>query len=85
MLIAGRMGDLFGHRRIFLSGLFWFALWSMINGFSRSPVMLCISRALQGMGAAAQIPTALALIAIRYPAGKARTRALSIFGAIGGK
>ncbi|KAF8972798.1 hypothetical protein BGZ46_010076 [Entomortierella lignicola] len=83
LLIAGRMGDLFGHRRVFLSGLFWFGLWSMINGFSRSPIMLCISRAFQGMGAAAQIPTALALIAIKYPAGKARTQALSVFGAIG--
>ncbi|KAG0208368.1 hypothetical protein BGX28_000662 [Mortierella sp. GBA30] len=83
LLIAGRMGDLFGHRRVFLSGLFWFGLWSLVNGFSKSPVMLCISRALQGMGAAAQIPTALALIAIKYPAGKARTRALSVFGAIG--
>ncbi|KAI1318770.1 hypothetical protein EDD11_005841 [Mortierella claussenii] len=83
LLIAGRMGDLFGHRRVFLSGLFWFGIWSLVNGFSKSPVMLCISRALQGMGAAAQIPTALALIAIKYPAGKSRTRALSIFGAIG--
>ncbi|KAG0016668.1 hypothetical protein BGZ80_009039, partial [Entomortierella chlamydospora] len=83
LLIAGRMGDLFGHRRVFLSGLFWFGIWSLVNGFSKSPVMLCISRAFQGMGAAAQIPTALALIAIKYPAGKARTRALSVFGAIG--
>ncbi|KAG0098412.1 hypothetical protein BGZ93_000190 [Podila epicladia] len=83
LLIAGRMGDLFGHRRIFLAGLAWFCLWSTVNGFSRSPVMLCVSRALQGMGAAAQIPTALALIAIKYPVGEERTRALSIFGAIG--
>ncbi|KAF9356948.1 hypothetical protein BGX34_009680 [Mortierella sp. NVP85] len=83
LLIAGRMGDLFGHRRVFLSGLFWFGIWSLVNGFSRSPVMLCISRALQGIGAAAQIPTALALIAIKYPAGRERTRALSVFGAIG--
>ncbi|KAF9318635.1 hypothetical protein BG003_010885 [Podila horticola] len=83
LLIAGRMGDLFGHRRIFLAGLAWFCLWSTVNGFSRSPVMLCVSRALQGMGAAAQIPTALALIAIKYPVGQERTRALSIFGAIG--
>ncbi|KAG0340465.1 hypothetical protein BG004_006399 [Podila humilis] len=83
LLIAGRMGDLFGHRRIFLAGLAWFCIWSTVNGFSRSPVMLCISRALQGMGAAAQIPTALALIAIKYPSGQERTKALSIFGAIG--
>lgn len=54
LLIAGRMGDLFGHRRVFLIGLFWFGLWSLVNGFSRSPVMLCISRALQGMGAAGE-------------------------------
>ncbi|KAH7044127.1 major facilitator superfamily domain-containing protein [Linnemannia elongata] len=83
LLIAGRMGDLFGHRRVFLGGLFWFGLFSLVNGFSKSPVMLCISRALQGIGAAAQIPTALALIAIKYPAGVERTRALSVFGAIG--
>ncbi|KAF9438099.1 hypothetical protein BGZ76_009792 [Entomortierella beljakovae] len=84
LLIAGRMGDLFGHRKVFLSGLLWFGIWSLVNGFSKTPVMLCISRALQGIGAAAQIPTALALIAIKYPVGKARTQALSIFGAIGG-
>ncbi|KAF9910062.1 hypothetical protein EC991_007393 [Linnemannia zychae] len=83
LLIAGRMGDLFGHRRVFLGGLFWFGIFSLVNGFSKSPVMLCISRALQGIGAAAQIPTALALIAIKYPAGVERTRALSVFGAIG--
>ncbi|KAG0251501.1 hypothetical protein BG011_007560 [Mortierella polycephala] len=79
-----KLGDLFGHRRVFLSGLLWFAIFSLLNGFSTSPVMLCISRALQGIGAAAQIPTALALIAIKYPVGEARTRALSIFSAIGG-
>ncbi|KAF9584016.1 hypothetical protein BGW38_007848 [Lunasporangiospora selenospora] len=67
LLIAGRMGDLFGHRRVFLIGLFWFGLFSLVNGFSKTPIMLCISRALQGIGAA----------------GQARTRALSIFGAIG--
>ncbi|KAG0287540.1 hypothetical protein BGZ96_008548 [Linnemannia gamsii] len=83
LLIAGRMGDLFGHRRVFLGGLFWFGIFSLLNGFSTTPVMLCISRALQGVGAAAQIPTALALIAIKYPAGVERTRALSVFGAIG--
>ncbi|KAF9194415.1 hypothetical protein BGZ50_006331 [Haplosporangium sp. Z 11] len=64
--------------------LLWFAIFSLLNGFSTSPVMLCISRAFQGIGAAAQIPTALALIAIKYPVGEARTRALSIFSAIGG-
>jgi hypothetical protein len=37
---------------VFLGGLFWFGLFSLVNGFSKTPVMLCISRALQGIGAA---------------------------------
>ncbi|KAF9973136.1 hypothetical protein BGZ73_003650 [Actinomortierella ambigua] len=83
LLVAGRIGDLFGHRRVFLIGLAWFSLWALIVGFSRSPVMFSIARALQGVGAAFTIPTAIALIAINYPAGPARMKALSIFGAFG--
>ncbi|KAG0239360.1 hypothetical protein BGW41_007774 [Actinomortierella wolfii] len=83
LLVAGRIGDLFGHRRVFLSGLAWFSTWSLIVSFSRTPVIFSIARALQGMGAAFTIPTALALIATTYPAGPARTKALSIFGAFG--
>ncbi|KAF9292849.1 hypothetical protein BGZ88_006066 [Linnemannia elongata] len=46
--------------------------------------MFILARALQGMGAAATVPTAMALIATTYPAGPERTRAFSIFGAFGG-
>ncbi|KAG0221054.1 major facilitator superfamily domain-containing protein [Mortierella sp. GBAus27b] len=84
LLFSGRMGDLYGHRRIFLFGLFWFATWALVVSFSRSPVMFVVSRALQGMGAACTVPSAMALIAINYPAGPERTKAFSIFGAFGG-
>ncbi|KAG9065947.1 hypothetical protein KI688_002244 [Linnemannia hyalina] len=84
LLLAGRLGDLFGHRRMFMSGLFWFALWALVVSFSTSPIMFILSRALQGMGAACTIPTAMALIATNYPAGPERTKAFSIFGAFGG-
>ncbi|KAF9971313.1 hypothetical protein BGZ73_005755 [Actinomortierella ambigua] len=83
LLVAGRIGDLFGHRRVFLTGLAWFSTWSLVVSFARSPIVFSIARALQGVGAAFTIPTALALIAITYPAGPARTKALSIFGAFG--
>ncbi|KAF9908233.1 hypothetical protein EC991_010073 [Linnemannia zychae] len=84
LLLSGRLGDLFGHRQMFMVGLFWFALWALVVSFSTSPIMFILSRALQGMGAASTIPTAMALIATNYPAGPERTKAFSIFGAFGG-
>ncbi|KAI1319838.1 hypothetical protein EDD11_002832 [Mortierella claussenii] len=84
LLFSGRMGDLFGHRSIFMFGLFWFATWALIVSFSTSPIMFVISRALQGVGAASTVPTAMALIATNYPAGPERTKAFSIFAAFGG-
>ncbi|KAF9576808.1 hypothetical protein EC968_003315 [Mortierella alpina] len=84
LLVSGRLGDLFGHRYMFLFGLFWFSTWALIVSFSVSPIMLIISRALQGVGAASTIPTSMALIAINYPAGPKRTKAFSVFAAFGG-
>ncbi|KAK3819513.1 MAG: major facilitator superfamily domain-containing protein [Benniella sp.] len=84
LLFSGRLGDLFGHRRVFLFGLFWFATWALVVSFSTSPIMFVISRALQGVGAANTVPSAMALIATTYPAGPERTKAFSIFAAFGG-
>jgi MFS family permease len=83
LLLFGRLGDLFGHRRMFMFGLFWFALWALVVSFSTSPIMFILTRALQGMGAACTVPTAMALIAINHPAGPERTKAFSIFAAFG--
>ncbi|KAK3819515.1 MAG: major facilitator superfamily domain-containing protein [Benniella sp.] len=84
LLFAGRLGDLFGHRRMFLFGLSWFALWALVVSFSVSPIMFVIARALQGVGAACTLPTAMALVATNYPPGPERAKAFSIFGAFGG-
>ncbi|KAF9581900.1 hypothetical protein BGW38_000920 [Lunasporangiospora selenospora] len=84
LLISGRLGDLFGHRRVFLFGLFWFALWSLVVSFSTSPIMFVMARVLQGMGAANTVPSAMALIATNYPPGPARSKAFGVFGAFGG-
>ncbi|KAF9564011.1 hypothetical protein EC968_004656 [Mortierella alpina] len=80
LLIGGRLGDLFGHRRIFILGLTWFSIWSVVNGFAKTPVIMSISRALQGMGAGFTIPCALAILTTTYPEGPERTKALAVFG-----
>ncbi|KAF9090013.1 hypothetical protein BGX27_002359 [Mortierella sp. AM989] len=83
LLLAGRVGDMYGHRNVFLVGQVWFGLWSLIVSFSTSPAMFCITRALQGIGASMTVPTALGLITTTFPAGPKRTSALSIFGGFG--
>ncbi|CAO3566145.1 unnamed protein product [Mortierella alpina] len=83
LLLAGRVGDMYGHRNVFLAGQVWFGLWSIVISFSTSPVMFCITRALQGIGASMSVPTALGLIATTFPAGPKRTGALSVFGGFG--
>ncbi|KAF9356481.1 hypothetical protein BGX26_005214 [Mortierella sp. AD094] len=83
LLLAGRIGDMYGHRNVFLVGQVWFGLWSLVVSFSTSPAMFCITRALQGIGASMSVPTALGLITTTFPAGPKRTSALSIFGGFG--
>ncbi|KAG0005378.1 hypothetical protein BGZ80_008257 [Entomortierella chlamydospora] len=57
LLIGGRMGDLFGHKRIFLLGTSWFAIWALVCGFARNAVFMSVARALEGAGAGFTIQT----------------------------
>ncbi|KAF9977108.1 hypothetical protein BGZ73_006982 [Actinomortierella ambigua] len=66
LLMGGRLGDLLGHRRVFIIGTAWFAVWSLVVGFAKSAVFMSICRALQGMGAGFTIPSALALLTTNY-------------------
>ncbi|KAF9146629.1 hypothetical protein BG015_011554 [Linnemannia schmuckeri] len=84
LLLSGLLRDLFDHRRIFMAGLFWFALWALIISFSTSPLMFILACALQGMGAASTVPTAMVLITTKYPPGPERTKVLSVFGIFDG-
>ncbi|KAG0368146.1 major facilitator superfamily domain-containing protein [Gamsiella multidivaricata] len=83
LLLAGRVGDMYGHRNVFLVGQIWFGVFSLIVSFSTNPAMFCVTRALQGIGASMSVPTALGLITTTFPAGPRRTSALSIFGGFG--
>jgi EmrB/QacA subfamily drug resistance transporter len=82
LLLGGRLGDLYGHRRVLGYGMTLFAAGSLLAGFSPALSWLIVARALQGLGAAAGVPAALALIASLYPAGPGRARAMSLLAAM---
>lgn len=84
LLLGGRLGDLYGRRRVFVIGLSVFALASGLGGFAQNELMLLGSRGLQGLGAAIAAPAALALITTTFPAGPARNRAFSVYAAMSG-
>ncbi|KAG9680278.1 MFS general substrate transporter, partial [Aureobasidium melanogenum] len=83
ILFAGRLGDLFGHRRLFVAGWIWFALWSLIAGVAvySNQIFSDICRALQGIGPAVLLPNALAILGRTYPPGGRKDMIFSIFGA----
>jgi EmrB/QacA subfamily drug resistance transporter len=84
LLLGGRLADLFGRRRIFMTGLVFFAVASALGGLAQNEAMLLGSRALQGVGAAMAAPAALALITTTFPAGPLRNRAFSVYAALSG-
>ena len=84
LLLGGRLGDLYGRRRVFITGVLVFSAASLVGGFATSEWWLLISRAVQGAGAALAAPTALALIATTFPAGVPRNRALGVWAGMAG-
>ncbi|MCW2867697.1 MAG: transporter [Marmoricola sp.] len=84
LLLGGRLGDLYGRRRVFMIGVVIFALASGVGGLAQNEAMLLASRGLQGLGAAIASPAALALITTTFPAGPQRNRAFSIYAAMSG-
>ena len=84
LLLGGRMADLLGRRRIFLTGLGAFTAASLVAGVAPSAGVLIAARGLQGLGAALVAPAALSLLAVSFEEGRERNRALGIFGAVGG-
>ncbi|WP_046114312.1 MFS transporter [Aquincola tertiaricarbonis] len=80
LITGGRLGDLFGRRRIFLLGISGFGATSLVCGLATSPQVLIIGRVLQGLSAAAMAPQCLASIHALFPLHE-RSRALGIYGA----
>ena len=82
LLLGGRLGDVLGRRRVFMTGLSLFTLASFAGGLAHAPWELVTSRALQGVGAALAAPSVLALITTNAPNEAARNRALAAFAVI---
>ncbi len=80
LLLGGRLGDLFGHRRIFLSGLALFTLASLACGFAHSQTVLISARAIQGLGGAIVNSVAFSLILTLFTTESDRARAMGFFG-----
>ena len=84
LLLGGRLGDLYGRRRMFMVGVVIFAIASLLGGLATSEALLLGARGLQGLGAAIASPAALALITTTFPAGPQRNRAFSVYAAMSG-
>jgi EmrB/QacA subfamily drug resistance transporter len=80
LLLGGRLGDLFGHRRLFLAGIALFTVASAVCGLSTSQEMLVIARAVQGLGGAVVSAVALSLMMTLFTEPAERAKAMGIFG-----
>ncbi|MFB0617377.1 MFS transporter [Streptomyces sp. AGS-58] len=82
LLLFGRIGDLYGRRRLFLAGLSLFGAASLLATLAWDPASFLAGRALQGLGAAAIVPAGMSLLTTTFPEGPARDRALGISGTL---
>ncbi|MET9610994.1 MFS transporter [Streptomyces sp. NPDC006512] len=83
ILVGGALGDRFGRRRIFVLGVVWFAVGSLLCGLAPNSGVLIAARALQGVGGALLTPGSLALIQSSIRAGD-RGRAVGLWSGLGG-
>ncbi len=84
LLLGGRMADLLGRRRMFISGLILFGIASLGGGLAQSDIWLIAARAVQGLGAALISPAALSIVTTTFAEGAERNRALGVWGAVAG-
>jgi EmrB/QacA subfamily drug resistance transporter len=80
LLLGGRLGDLYGHRLLFIVGLVTFTLASLACGLATSQSWLISARALQGLGGAVVSAIALSLITNLFPEPDERARAMGVYG-----
>jgi EmrB/QacA subfamily drug resistance transporter len=84
LLLGGRMGDMFGRRRMFMLGIAIFSTASLLGGFAQSEAWLLAARVMQGVGGAIASPTALSLVTTTFPEGPERNRAFGVYAAVSG-
>jgi EmrB/QacA subfamily drug resistance transporter len=80
LLLGGRLGDIYGHRRMFLSGIVLFTAASLVCGLAQSQEFLIAARAVQGLGGAVASAVALSLMMTMFTEPGERAKAMGIFG-----
>src|SRR5205823_382446 len=83
LITAGRLGDIFGYRRLYVIGVITFTIASALCGLADSPPWLLVTRLLQGLGGALLFPQVISSILTIFPP-HLRGRAFGLFGAIVG-
>ncbi|KAF2482551.1 hypothetical protein BDY17DRAFT_251335 [Neohortaea acidophila] len=83
ILPAGRLGDMKGHRNLFMIGFAWYAVASVVAGVAvySGEILFSIARAFQGIGCALLVPNALALVGRSYGASPKKNLIFALFGA----
>ncbi|KAJ9668529.1 hypothetical protein H2201_001170 [Coniosporium apollinis] len=81
LLIFGRLSDMYGGYPVYLGGVIWLVIWSIVAGFSQNELMMDFCRALQGLAPAAYLPSSLMLLGSIYRPGPRKNIVFSIYGA----
>ncbi|MEU8872204.1 MFS transporter [Streptomyces javensis] len=82
LLLGGRAADVFGQRRLLVGGTVLFAVASLVGGLAQNDVQLLAARVVQGAGAAAMAPAALALLTTTHRDGAERTKAFGVYAGV---
>lgn len=82
LLLGGRIADVFGRKRIFMTAVACFAIASLICGFAQNEIWLIVSRFIQGLAAAFMTPTALSIVLTEFEEGPERNKALGVWSAV---
>ncbi|KAH8881360.1 MFS general substrate transporter [Thozetella sp. PMI_491] len=79
LLFWGRIADIYGKKPIFVAGTAWTGVTLAINPFVHNEILFNLFRGLQGLGAAANVPTAIGILGTTFPPGKAKNYAFSAY------
>ncbi|KAK5994142.1 Low affinity ammonium transporter [Cladobotryum mycophilum] len=84
ILFSGRLGDVFGYKRMLIIGFAWFSVWSLVAGLSvySNFTLMVFARVLQGIGPAICLPNGLALAGAAYPPGHRKAMVFALFGSV---